>query len=359
MSTAHRYFPTFDALRFVAFLMVFFTHIPLPANWRWLGSQGGNGVAFFFVLSGFLITYILLVNLQTGHRWKNLRNFFVRRILRIWPLYFACLLFAWATPHILNLLGLGSSTEGYAPNWLISATFLENYRMMITDSYPDVSPLRVTWSICIEEHFYLLWTLLFGWLSTRRTPYILAVGLLTPILVRYYYFHYTGWPFLDLLSNFDFFAWGGLVAWILHRFPKNIDDLTGLSPLIKYAWVGLVLGLLALDYFNDIAFFVLVWPLLIAPAFAGLLTWTLPLGNRLFIGNEAWFSRWGQYTYGLYMLHTIVINLCLRLLPKVGIDPVVNWSVLALVSFLGSLSVAWMSYRLLERPFLKLKDRFR
>lgn len=356
---AKRFFPTFDALRFFAFLLVFFTHIPLPDTWRWLGSQGGNGVSFFFVLSGFLITHILLITLDDPQGGNSLGNFFIRRVLRIWPLYFACLLFAFMTPHILEWIGLAASSEGYHPNWWISASFLENYQMMFTGSYPDVSPLRVTWSICIEEHFYLIWTLLFALLGLRKTPYILGLALLLPVIIRPIYLYQYDWAFLDLFSNFDFFGWGGLVAWILYRHPQWIDQLADWPQWSKFAWISLVFILLALDYLIDSKSFSLLWPLLSAPAFAGLLVFTLPATNRLFIRNSHWLSRFGIYTYGLYLLHTIVINLMLRLLPKAGIDTLVQWPIVAASSLAVSLLVAFLSYQLLERPFLKLKRYFR
>jgi peptidoglycan/LPS O-acetylase OafA/YrhL len=116
-----RHFHTFDALRFFAFLKVFLLHLPITAFplFNYLKGGGGIGVSFFFVLSGFLITYIILEEKsQTGR--VNLKNFFIRRILRIWPLFYLMILIAFLTPYLISLAGLSSSPEGYQPNWLMS-----------------------------------------------------------------------------------------------------------------------------------------------------------------------------------------------------------------------------------------------
>src|SRR5215208_8125673 len=156
MAYSRRHFHSFDALRFFAFLKVFLLHLPIVAfpTFNFISNGGGIGVIFFFVLSGFLITYILLSEKEvTGS--VDLRRFFLRRILRIWPLYYLMVAFAFITPYILSILNIGFSKEGYEPNWIMSLCFLENYQMILTRDHPNVSPLGVTWSLCIEEHFYL------------------------------------------------------------------------------------------------------------------------------------------------------------------------------------------------------------
>ena len=92
------------------------------------------------MLSGFLITYIILEEKQRTGMFK-IKNFFVRRILRIWPLFYLMILVAFLTPYLAHLIGFNISNEGYKPNWLMSGLFLENYKMMITNTLPNTSPL--------------------------------------------------------------------------------------------------------------------------------------------------------------------------------------------------------------------------
>ena len=98
------HFHTFDSLRFLSFLLVFLHHSPVSKGsfLHYFAKEGGIGVSFFFVLSGFLITYILIVEKINAHGKIDLKKFFVRRILRIWPLYYAMVIFAMFTPFVLD-----------------------------------------------------------------------------------------------------------------------------------------------------------------------------------------------------------------------------------------------------------------
>ncbi|MCX6256393.1 MAG: acyltransferase [Bacteroidia bacterium] len=151
-------FHSIDAFRFFAFLKVFISHFPYDLDnpvIKFLKQGGGIGVAFFFVLSGFLITYIL-VN-EKFHTGKiNAKSFFLRRILRIWPIYFLLLLFLYLVPNWI-LTNIGYIGSGYHCDWFYSFSFTENYRMIYLDAMPGIVPLGVIWSLCIEEHFYILW----------------------------------------------------------------------------------------------------------------------------------------------------------------------------------------------------------
>src|SRR4051812_32969529 len=140
MLIARRQFHSFDALRFFAFLKVFFLHIPVAtfAAFNFVKNGGGTGVTFFFVLSGFLITYILLSE-KAVTKNINLKSFYLRRILRIWPLYYLILGIAFLTPYFVSQFHLSASGEGYEPNWLMSVFYLENYQMIRMNDHPNVS----------------------------------------------------------------------------------------------------------------------------------------------------------------------------------------------------------------------------
>lgn len=132
MST-RRCFHTFDALRFFAFLKVFLLYLPIVAFqvFSYLKRDGEIEVTFFFILSSFLISYIVLEEKsQTGR--LNLKNFFVRRIFRIWLLFCLMILVAYLTPYLVSLARLSALNEGYQPNWLMSCLFLEDYKNVLS-----------------------------------------------------------------------------------------------------------------------------------------------------------------------------------------------------------------------------------
>jgi peptidoglycan/LPS O-acetylase OafA/YrhL len=237
-----KHFHTFDALRFFAFLKVFLLHVPIIAFpfFSYLKNGGGIGVIFFFVLSGFLITYLLLTEKQSAGT-IDLRYFFFRRILRIWPLYYLMAGFAFLTPWILSFIHLAHSNEGYQPNWLFSLTFLENYKMILTRDHPNVSPLGVTWSLCIEEHFYIVWGLLLFYLKIEKIPVLILACFFIAAISRILFIQHN-LPTIDLFTNIDYFAWGAIPAYLFVCAKKPFDQKLSVIPVrIKLAATGVIL----------------------------------------------------------------------------------------------------------------------
>ncbi|WP_284666444.1 acyltransferase [Myxococcus sp. SDU36] len=168
------YLPVLDGLRGVAVLMVISYHSLTGLRSASLGSLfqvGWAGVDLFFVLSGFLITRILV---QTRARGGYFRTFYARRALRIWPLYFLVLVFTFGVMGRL-LPALAFDTHRYA--WTTYALYLQN--LWMTDFGP--APINVTWSLAIEEQFYLVWPLLVFFLRNGQLRALLwACVLLSP-----------------------------------------------------------------------------------------------------------------------------------------------------------------------------------
>lgn len=354
-----RHFHTFDALRFFAFLIVFISHIPLPKLWGLdqYTIVGSVGVSFFFVLSGFLISYILLVeklNTNTIH----FRRFFGRRALRIWPLFYAMIAFAFITPYLLNWIGLEGKDEGYHPNWLMSGLFLENYKMMFSHDYPNVSPLRVMWSLCIEEHFYIVWVLLFKYISVKRIPILILISLIVANISRIIYWN-IGIDSMDLLSNIDYFALGALPAYWLLVKPKYLERLNVVSKLNKWLVTLLVGGCVFVLPELLKPFESLLIPIVFGPLFLLILLFTLTSKETFHIKDSHFTSKLGLYTYGLYLLHTICINLVLKIGGKLNIDStsLKGYVFVFLLSLILSVGTSFLSYELFEKQFLKLKQR--
>ncbi len=354
-----KHFHTFDALRFFAVFLVFLTHVPLPIpGMNLFNKSGGIGVQFFFVLSGFLISYIILFEKKANGK-LNLKKFFIRRILRIWPLFYAMIAFAFLTPYIIIFLGLNTSSEGYDPNWLVSCLFLENYKMMFSDSFPNVSPLTVMWSLCIEEHFYILWGILFYCLPIRRIPFLIFLSIIIANLTRIYYFK-IGLDTADLFSNLDFFAFGAIPAYCVITKNRFIDKLSRLSGFIKYMLAFVTCAYIFLSPNVDYIYQEYMEPSIFCILFSLLIFFTLLEKNNLHISSSNLLSKAGIYTYGIYLFHTIVINLLLQLAKRFQIDLNISMNgVLFFIIALGlSILISIASYHWFEKRFLNLKSYF-
>lgn len=357
-----RQFHTFDALRFFACLKVFLHHLPILA-FPWfvtLKAGGGIGVQFFFVLSGFLITYIILEEReQTGQ--LNLKHFFVRRMLRIWPLFYLAIAIAYFTPTILSTLNLGSSPVGYEPDWLWSALFLENYKMMITHSTPNVSPLGVMWSLCIEEHFYILWGILLYFIPIKRAIQLFLFCIVLAPVCRYIYIS-KGIPTLDILTNIDLFAYGAIPAYMLITHGKGLEEtINQISIVWKRVFVISLLAIMVWFAQPHAEKWDVITTSLTGILFSILVLFTLPANSRFKIREGNVLNKWGTYTYGFYIYHTLVINLLLRLFERGGFNIDAGQGAVAfiLTAFILSLGVSMLSYHFFEKQFLKFKKLFR
>jgi peptidoglycan/LPS O-acetylase OafA/YrhL len=311
MADLRRHFHTFDALRFFSFFIVFLHHSPIPNSslFSFFTKSGRIGVSFFFTLSGFLITYILLHEKKIWGK-ISLKKFFIRRILRIWPLFYIMIIFSFLTPSILDLFNISYSNEGYQPSWPMSFLFLENYEMMITNNFPNVSPLRVMWSLCIEEHFYIFWGIFISILPTKKTPFLIIISIL---------------------------------------------KLEKISVIYKYIWVLftllLIFGIPNLEN-HWIIFFE---PTIFGICFSGVIASTLSLKNEFRINDNLWISKLGIYTYGLYLFHTIMINLFLKI--KIY-NSEYEWLLTTSLSLFTTIIISIISYHIFEKQFLKLKKFF-
>ncbi len=361
MKSTRTYFETLDALRFFAFFKVFLFHIPIwgfPV-FDFIKEGGGTAVSFFFSLSGFLITYIILEEKKlTGT--LDLKAFYVRRILRIWPLYYVMLGFAFFTPVILSLISITGSAEGYAPNWLMSAFFLENYKMIATDSFPNVSPLGVMWSLCVEEHFYIIWGLVLYVVSIRNIHWIILFAILIANISRGF-FYMQGWSFLDVFTNIDYFAYGAIPAILLIQCKERTELFVNtISPLAKNVTIIFsVLSVIVLPNLN-MPFKVLIEPTILGLIYLLIISAVVFEKNLFTIPQKNILSRLGIYTYGFYLTHTIVINLFLKIFYKKNL-PIESGLVALLfvaVSLGGTIIAGVCSYYVIEKPFLRLKKRF-
>lgn len=345
-----KHFHTFDALRFFAFFIVFMHHLPENSNTHlsFFMYSGGIGVQIFFILSGFLISTLLFNEKQKTGK-LNPKNFLIRRILRIWPLYYAMIIFAMLTPFILRCFSLDDSGIGYEPNWIFPLLFLENYQMMIHDGFSNVSPLRVMWSLCIEEHFYILWIFVFLMISNLKMPVFLTASIVLSFVFRVIY-SVNDILAIDINTNIHYFSFGGLLAWIL-IFKANWIEKLNVIPLFLKSIIAVII---IISYFGiphvglDK---VIIESLLVCMLTIVMIAMTLTSQNPLKINDSNPISRLGKYTYGMYLFHTIWINLFVRLMD--------NYILITISSLAATIISSIGSYYLFENQFLKMKKYFR
>ena len=364
------HFHSLDALRFFAFLKVYLLHVPLQGDFpifSFLKSGGGIGVSFFFVLSGFLITYLLVFEkLQIGQ--INVKKFLIRRSLRIWPLYYLIVIIVFLLPfEFKDFIGLHMNGGGYHFDWKYSFTFLENYKMLIEDNPPITSPLSVFWSLCIEEHFYLFWIICLFFIPVK---YIFRFFIFCFIiawnarLFEYLYLDNTNVTTNDLFTNLDFFASGGILGYLV---AKDYEKIAGIIQNIPY-WIKsfVMLCILLIVIFqkqilpyNPESIFILIRPTIIAILFTILLSLFIPINSNFKIKSKA-LSYLGSISYGLYVYHLIFIHIVFQYFinKNIKIDDWQTASIFILLTLGLSIIISSFSYHFFEKPFLSFRERF-
>lgn len=331
-------------------------------------ATGWIGVDLFLVLSGFLITRILLDTRDDPHFF---RNFYARRSLRIFPLYFAYLL---ALFVLLPALSSAYAAEHAADDrrwWLW--TYLGNVLMARRGWEGMPSHTTHLWSLAVEEQFYLVWPLLIWWLPTRRLPALCLTAIALAWITRGWYVLGVGnapAAYVLTLARLDALAVGGLVALRLrdggtawsarrmvlggaalvaaatawHLSEGRLQPLAPLDPatqLLSYGGLALLFG-----GFVGIA----------ALAREGT-TW-----HRML--TRPWLIALGSYSYALYLFHVPIRNGARLALDRVGGLPLWGGSPLGaqLLLTVGgialSFGLAWLSWRWFEAPILALKRHF-
>lgn len=356
----NRQFETFDALRLFACIKVFLLHIPIVAFpfFSFIKADGGIGVVMFFVLSGFLISYILLSEKESTGK-VNLKRFYFKRSMRICPLFYAMLLFAFCTPFILNALHLPSSSEGYEPNWLMSVLFLENYKSMAENCDANVAPLAVMWSLCIEMHFYLVWGLTVKFAKMKHIPIIFAAIIVIANVARVVLFAHD-LNTCELLSNFDYFIFGAIPAYCLVKYGDRMEVFVNRIPLwLKWMSIVLTITSVAIAPLLSETIKILVMPTVWGVTFGWTVTLFTPRESRFRISSRNIMSRLGRYTYGFYLFHLIWIMLLVKVFEMLNL-PLGNalWASLMLVAaFATTMATAWASYNLFEKRFIRLAKK--
>ena len=371
------HFHSFDAFRFFAFFKVFIFHLPLFAAtadvsykaffYDHIKHGGGIGVSFFFVLSGFLITYILShEKLKTGH--INLKRFFVRRAFRIWPLFYLLVIMALLIPpDMAQSIGFHTNGGGYDPDWRFSLTFTENYKSIIMGTGPKTTPLSVFWSLCIEEHFYVLWMLVFFFVRRKWIPYFLVFTVVLAVFMRIFSMEIYNTPEIsnsDLFTNLDYFSISGLLGYfVATNYQKVANFVSRVNLGYRIIYILLIVIFLYFQkelFVNDLWFLKIFKHTFVAIMFTGLLLIFIPKNSALRFSETNIFTRLGKISYGLYVYHLIWIHVLIKICKnyEITMDTWPKMISFGMITLAATIGLSMLSYYLFEMPILKLRERF-
>ncbi|WP_317898619.1 acyltransferase family protein [Aurantibacillus circumpalustris] len=363
------FFSGINGLRFFAALAVIITHTELMKGvfgftnyWDspLIFNLGGLGVYFFFVLSGFLITYLLLKEKEKFGR-IHVKAFYMRRILRIWPLYYLILLLGFfILPHFSQIqipYLLTDFNDYFGTNLLFYLLILPNVAYSFFTAVPHIGQ---SWSIGIEEQFYIVWP----WLISRsknilKTLFVVVIALIlfkVVILVLGHFYSqdnwYAGIKRLVAMSKFECMAIGGFGAFYLFTNKTSILNFA-YKKLVLFTALGLIpiLVYITPDFIQDGIH--LVYSILF-------LIVILNVAKRDKLFENPVLSYLGKISYGIYMYHLMIIPIVLfafkhYLILDEGF--LLNTLIyLAVISI--TIMVSALSYNLFENYFIRLKHTF-
>lgn len=365
------YFRNLDILRFLAAFMIVIAHT--YEGWKgWFGFPSfmcsnnsnapsllgklleqfimnlGVGVDVFFLISGFLITYLLIKEKEeTGT--IHLINFYIRRTLRIWPIYFLIIAI---TPFLIKI------TQSPEPDYLSNILFIGNFSMIKSGVWSF--PFAHFWSICIEEHFYLIWPFIVLYFPTKRLPVIFFFVIFLSVIYRGYISSIPSenqWMqlYLNSLCRFDVLAIGAFFGYVHYFKPIKFNP----EPAIRFMLYVLFILIMCLDP-------IVLYDNLFLATFKKYfysIFFVFSMGNYLFNPNallnfkkKNFIHYLGKVSYGIYMFHNIIIPLVIQfIILRYHLS---NFYLYTLITYAISIVIPIIIFELFEKQILKLKVRF-
>jgi peptidoglycan/LPS O-acetylase OafA/YrhL len=373
LSADKQRFAPLDGLRGLAIAAVFSFHYRIepnsPAEWGW------TGVDLFFALSGFLITGILFDSLGEQHYF---RNFYIRRALRIFPLYWAlwCILLAFLlakarfeTAFLAWPAYLGNYLGAYA---LHRGLDQEHFNVLPAAIHVAQEKLRLQvgpyWSLCVEEQYYLTWPLVVWAARSRQRILTCSLAAMAGVLalrVALYFSLPAEWQadnevYFWTLTRADSLLSGSALSMLVRR-PGGLDRRH--TSIIAAATIASLAALAVADWlwglFTGITFarWMQTWGLTaVAVAASGVVALTLRSGlfGRLLTCRP--LQHLGRVSYGFYVFHLLFWD-CDRIVIDATTPRIPAWLIHAAV-FAWIWLLSWASFRWYESPFLRLKERW-
>jgi peptidoglycan/LPS O-acetylase OafA/YrhL len=333
-----KYFKQIDGLRALAVIAVIAHHwVPATFRYSFLIHYGAYGVDLFFVISGFLITRILIEEKTNGKGLiENIRTFYIRRTLRIFPIYYIYLLIIflinWTAikPYAISLLGYYFNLDMYFKGW------------------PKIVYIQHLWSLSVEEQFYLIWPLILFFYNGKRSFQIILASIIISMLLSFSFLVFSPYKELKLFTPFSFISLslGAVIAFLKDgnfKIPYKFYLATLLLfifALLKSDFIPHFPGKNIMGFivpFPSLIFFLLVYK--VSDGYVGLGKFILENNYLVFIG---------KISYGLYLYHMIIPFFFFE--NTSWINATYNLGILLFISI--------FSWYLIEKPINKVKQRF-
>jgi peptidoglycan/LPS O-acetylase OafA/YrhL len=344
--------PSLDGFRALSIALVMAAHLTFNRTTRgmshfvWLRPWGGTGVDIFFFISGFLITLLLLREMREN-KTISLRNFYMRRVLRIMPAYCVYL-------FVLALLcGTGLAAVGNYKMWIAAATYTSDIALGIWPKFGSTCwNLAHTWSLSVEEHFYLLWPALLVFLRRRHCFGVLLLSLCISPILRYllwrFAIHYVDIDY-STLTRSDPIVVGCIAAFLATSaaFWRRLEAVERHWPTLTVGATGMLILSQAVLARSGKYELTLQEP--VESVCIGILVIMLATHPRSRVGgllNSRIVVSLGMLSYSLYLWQQLFLNPYNR-----------RWFNQWPQNLLLALAAACLSYFVVERTFLRLKDR--
>jgi peptidoglycan/LPS O-acetylase OafA/YrhL len=350
------YFLGLNGLRAIAAIAVVLSQIDQFSYLFGLKSIGfcnsgiaSDGVILFFVLSGFLITFLLLKEKKVSSN-INIRNFYIRRVLRIWPIYYTVII---VTCFLLGYVPtIGYKRQTLIPSISLFALMMANISYVLY-YFTSLAPL---WSVGVEEQFYLFWPLVVN--KLKNIPLFLFIFIFTYIFLTYglHIFANSFWYQIVRLTSFDCMAFGAFGACLVFYKSKYLRYIY--HPVVQV--VAIVLVLVPEVYYKFVNI-----PRPVRREYFGLLFLVVILNvstnsrSILILENKV-LDYLGKISYGIYVYHMLIISILAMLLhPYLSVIGSVDFYVLMYVSVVFvTLAISSISYFYYESRFLRLKKAY-
>jgi peptidoglycan/LPS O-acetylase OafA/YrhL len=348
-----------DGLRFVAIFMVLIAHwLESSIQNPWLRNINyGTGVTLFFVISGFLITKILIDfkqknRLEGRGNWYSIKSFYMRRTLRIFPIYYITIFF-------LLIIGFENTRE-FLP-WLLSYTL--NIKFALTNEF--AGSFTHFWSLAVEEQFYILWAFLIVFIPNKYLKGLIIGSIIISIVLRIYLTYFTGyWAAANgmMITNMYSLGLGALIAYdksFGNYFSRHIKEFKNalvylvLIYIVVYVYPREYQPFEGFKYTSDI-YLSFVYFVVVVIASNG----AFNCSTKRFLENPVVLYL-GKISYGLYVFHLFMGPLYFNFLQQYIPLPLNTDLEFFVLFFVLNLAMASLSWFLIEKPFVGLKKYFR